>query len=57
MTPAIINAVQQLTTNNDNVVLSLSAHSEKNNYCETNTRKYLLIFFIIVLSNNSGIKS
>lgn len=42
MTPAIRNAVQQLTTNNgNNIVLSLSTHSEKNNDCETNkaTRK------------------
>lgn len=40
MAPAIRNAVQQLTTNNDgNISLALATHSEKNNDNETNKIK------------------
>lgn len=43
MTPEIRNAVQQLTTNSDNTIitLSLSKHPEQNNESESNknTRK------------------
>lgn len=58
MTSAIRNAVQQLTTNNDNkITLSLSTYTEKNNDSETNriTRNLLFILKIIIVITKSNI--